>query len=154
MEGPSLVILREELEPFRGRKVLRVGGNTQQPKEGLRHRVLQTIDTWGKQLFLVFSFSKQSPPPIVTRTHFLMFGSYRINEPRLGRKPRLELKFNNGVVYFYACSIRFGVEDHLKTLDREVDLMSDCWNRDHVVDLMASQRNTFLCDLLLDQNVF
>ena len=58
MEGPSLVILREELEPFRGRKVLHVAGNTKQPKETLRNRTLSSIQTWGKQLFLGFSSSR------------------------------------------------------------------------------------------------
>jgi hypothetical protein len=34
MEGPSLLILREELEPFRGKRVLKAGGNTKQRDEG------------------------------------------------------------------------------------------------------------------------
>jgi endonuclease-8 len=152
VEGPSLVILREELEPFRGQKVLKVGGNTKQPKESVRHQMLQRIDTWGKQLFLTFSSSSGSP--IVTKTHFLMFGSYSINKPKPQRSPRLELKFRDGAVYFYACSIRFGAEGHFRDLDRRVDLMSDCWDKAHVVDLMGRKRNAFLCDLFLDQNIF
>ena len=40
VEGPSLVILQEELEQFRGQKVLKVTGNTKQPKESLTHRTL------------------------------------------------------------------------------------------------------------------
>jgi endonuclease VIII len=154
MEGPSLVILREELEPFRGKKVLKVAGNTTQLKESLNGRTLQSIDTWGKQLFLTFSLSAQSDPPIVTRTHFLMFGSYTINEPKAERTPRLELKFRNGVVYFYACSIKFGGDEYLKDLDRRVDLMSPQWSKQHVVDLMRQREGSFLCDLFLDQTVF
>ena len=118
MEGPSLAILREELETFRGKKVLKVAGDTKQPKESLNGRTLQSIDTWGKQLFLTFSLSAQSHPPIITRTHFLMFGSYTINDPKPRRTPRLELKFRNGVMYFYACSIKFGANEYLKDLDR------------------------------------
>jgi endonuclease-8 len=154
MEGPSLVILKEELEEFRGKKVLKVSGNTKQPKESLRHRTLQRIETWGKQLFLTFSSPARSSTPIVTKTHFLMFGSYRINDPKPERFPRLELKFHNGVVYFYACSIRFGAVGDFDALDRRVDLMSDRWDVAHVTDLMARKQETFLCDLFLDQNVF
>ena len=154
MEGPSLLILREELQQFRGQKVLKVTGNTKQPKESLTHSTLQCIDTWGKQLFLTFSSSARSVPPIITKTHFLMFGSYRINEPKPERSPRLELKFRNGVVYFYACSIRFGADVYFEALDRRVDLMSDRWDEAHVVDLMGQKQGAFLCDLFLDQNVF
>jgi endonuclease-8 len=154
MEGPSLVILKEELEPFVGKRVLKVVGNTKQPKESIDRHTLCDIETWGKQLFLTFSAPGRSRPPIVTKTHFLMFGSYRINNPKLGRSPRLELHFRNGVVSFYACSVKFGADDYLKNLDPRVDLMSSCWDNAHVVDLMGPKRSAFLCDLFLDQSVF
>jgi len=154
MEGPSLVILRQELEQFRRQKVLKVSGNTKQPKESLRGRTLDGIDTWGKQLFLAFASSGRGTAPIVTKTHFLMFGSYRINDPRLERVPRLELTFKNGIVYFYACAIKFGADEDLQALDRRVDLMSPEWEEDHVIHLMRRRKNAALCDLLLDQTVF
>jgi endonuclease-8 len=154
MEGPSLVILRQELEQFRGQKVLKVSGNTKQPKESLKGRTLQGIDTWGKQLFLVFASTARNSAPIVTKTHFLMFGSYRIHDPRLGRVPRLELTFKKGIVYFYACSIKFGAEQDLQALDRRVDLMSPQWEEDHIVQLLLRKKNVALCDVFLDQTVF
>ncbi len=152
MEGPSLVILREELERFRGRKVQKVLGNTKQPKENLKGRTLKDIETWGKQLFLTFTAGLQVP--IVTKTHFLMFGSYRIDEPREGRTPRLQLNFANGILYFYACSIKFDAENDLLALDRQVDLMSPHWSRQHVLTLMKENKDAFLCDLFLDQRIF
>lgn len=153
MEGPSLTILREQLEPFRGERVLRAVGNTTQPKETLTGSTLQCVETWGKQLFLKFSPPRNSPP-IITKIHFLMFGSYRINEPRPERSPRMELRFRTGIVYFYACSIRFGADEQWRQLDRRVDLMGKLWDRDHVVHLMRRKRHIFLCDLFLDQGVF
>ena len=153
MEGPSLVILREELEPLCGETVLKAEGNTKQPKEKLQGCRLQRVDTWGKQLFLTFA-APRSRRPIVTRTHFLMFGSYRINDPRPERFPRLQLKFKSGVVYFYACSIQFDAEEYLGTLDRRVDLMSNLWDRNHVVRLMSQKEEALLCDLFLEQSVF
>jgi endonuclease-8 len=154
MEGPSLVILREELEPFLRHKVLEVAGNTKQPKESLKGRRLEGIDTWGKALFLNFSSARRSVPPIVVKTHFLMFGSYRINEERPERSPRLKLRFSNGVVYFYSCSIKFGAEEYFRSLDPQVDLMSQHWSEEHVVDLMGRKKDDYLCDLFLDQKVF
>jgi endonuclease-8 len=152
MEGPSLVILREELEPFRGQKVVEVTGNTKQPKDLLKGRQLARVETWGKVLFLTFTSPRKAP--IVTKTHFLMFGSYRINEPKPERAPRLKLKFKNGTVYFYSCSIQFDADEYLQSVDRQADIMSDQWKMKHVVKLMKAKKESFLCDLFLDQKVF
>ena len=154
MEGPSLRILREELEPFIRQKVLHVRGNTKQPKDSLKGRVLERIDTWGKVLFLTFTGPRGAFEPIITKTHFLMFGSYRIDDPKPGRIPRLELKFKTGVVYFYSCSIQFGADEYLHSRDRKVDLMSECWDIEHVLNLLSRKKDAWLCDLLLDQSVF
>jgi hypothetical protein len=45
MEGPSLLILREELQPFLGKKVLEATGNTTQPKAALTGRKLGCVET-------------------------------------------------------------------------------------------------------------
>lgn len=148
MEGPSLVILKEELQKFKGKKVLKVSGNTKQPKETLLSRKLLRIDTWAKVIFLTFS------GPIVTKTHFLLFGSYRIDDPKETNNPRLELEFPNGKVYFYSCSILFGADDYLEKVDRKVDVMAPEWDQKHVVKLMATKQDSYLCDLFLDQNIF
>jgi endonuclease-8 len=154
MEGPSLVILHEELLTFLGKKVLKVRGNTKQSKELLKGRLLESIDTWGKVLFLSFSDPQKKAQPILTKTHFLLFGSYRINEPKENRSPRLELQFANGTVYFYSSSLQFNAEDYLHSLDREVDLMSPDWNDEHVIQLMKKKKDALLCDLFLEQSLF
>lgn len=151
MEGPSLLILKEELKPFKKQKVLAVSDNTKQPKDLLVGRTLSKVDTWAKNLFLSFKSEKDT---ILTKTHFLMFGSYRINEPRPERTPRLEIKFPNGVLYLYACSVKFSADEYLASVDREVDLMSKKWNVEHVVEMMEKKKKLPLCDLLLDQRVF
>ena len=152
MEGPSLVILKEELAPFQGQKVLKVSGNTKQPKEMLKGSRLTSIKTWGKVLFLTFTLPDKST--LLTKTHFMMFGSYTINEPKPNRFPRLELKFKNGVLYFYACSIQFAADEYYKNIDWKVDVLSDQWSPRHVLNLMKNKEQSFLCDLLLDQTVF
>jgi len=154
MEGPSLVILNEELMPFIGKKVLKVTGNTKQPKEELKGCTLSQVDTWAKVLFMTFTPPQKNKDSIITKTHFLLFGSYRINEPKENRSPRLELKFDNGVLYLYSCSINFDAKEALESVDREVDVMAPEWNEDHVVELMAKKKDSYLCDLFLDQNIF
>lgn len=152
MEGPSIVILKEELKPFLNKKVLKVAGNTKQPKEDLLGRKLEKIETWGKVLFLVFTSSGKAP--LMTKTHFLMFGSYTINEPKPNRQPRLELQFKSGTIYFYACSIVFYADDYYAGLDPKVDVLSSQWDEKHVTQLLKQKKNSYLCDLFLDQQLF
>ena len=51
----------------------------------------------GQATLLVFASPSWGAASIVTKTHFLRFGSYRINDPRIGRVPRLEPNFKNGI---------------------------------------------------------
>jgi endonuclease VIII len=151
MEGPSLVILREELQRFVGEKVLKVAGNTKQPKEKLQKNVLTDIRTWGKNLFLFFE-SGQSQ--LTLKIHFLMWGSYRIDDPKTERRPRLQLKFKTGTLYIYTSSIRFDGEEYWAQVDPRVDLMSAEWDRSFVVKEMKKKKSALLCDLFLDQSIF
>ncbi len=148
MEGPSLIILREELARFKRKKVLRVDGNSQRPKAQLAGKTLRDIVTWGKTIYLVFTGG------IVTRTHFMLFGSYRIDDPKPDRTPRLELEFANGTVYFYACAFSMDAGESLKALDHRIDILSTAWDERHVLRLLKDKGNPYLCDLFLDQTLF
>ena len=57
------------------------------------------LRSWGKHFLIQL-------PERALRVHFMMFGSYRINE-RKETPPRLSLQFENGEeLNFYACSVR------------------------------------------------
>lgn len=148
MEGPSLVILKEELKRFERKKVLNVSGNSKQPISKLQGRTLQKTVTWGKTIYLIFSGN------IVTKTHFLLFGSYRIDEERPDRSPRVQLEFSNGIVYFYACAFSMDAKDSLDELDHRVDVLSDEWNESYVTKMLSTKENSYLCDLFVDQSLF
>jgi len=148
MEGPSLVILAEEAKKFVGEFVIRGAGSTKliEP-EHFTGRKLTRIRTWGKHLLLCFGRE-------TIRIHFLMFGSYRIDEEKPGAVPRLLLDFPNGRMAFYSCSIHLLEESVSKTYDWRVDLMSRSWDERFVLRLLASEGKTELGDLALDQNIF
>jgi endonuclease-8 len=148
MEGPSLVILKEELARFKGKRVIKISGNTKQPKEEIEGKTLKRIETWGKTIYLIFSGN------IVTRTHFMLFGSYRIDDPKEGRVPRVEFQFPNGTVYFYACAFSMHAEDTYQELDHRVDVLSDEWDEKYVLKHIKDHGDPYLCDLFLDQELF
>jgi endonuclease-8 len=145
-EGPSIVLLREDAERFAGRKVLDVTGNTTVDKERLRNKKLMACKTWGKHFLLVFNgFS--------VRIHFLLFGSYLVDDTKEA-KVRLGLRFTNGTINFYACSIKFlegDIDDHY---DWSADVMNDAWDPRAARKKLKSQPHELVCDALLDQDIF
>lgn len=147
MEGPSLVILTEELQPFVGKKVLRASGYAKHiDVSRLTGRVFHWVKPWGKQLFYKIGTT-------IYRTHFGLFGSYRINEDP-ERNPTLKLEFRNGTVYFLIASVREFSSEQLDAYDWRVDTMSDEWDEDHVLSLLKKHPTERLCDVILDQDLF
>jgi endonuclease-8 len=146
-EGPSLVMLREALAPFEGRRVLRVAGNSRLPIQTLKGRTLREVRTFGKQLLLEFGSCRM-------RVHFLLYGSWLIDATK-ATTPRLSLGFAKGrEVNFYACSVRFldGPLDEL--FDFSADVMSDTWDPAAARRKLRAAPDRLVADVLLDQDVF
>ncbi|MGX5819818.1 DNA-formamidopyrimidine glycosylase family protein [Chitinophaga lutea] len=145
-EGPSIVILREELAQFAGKKVLEVSGNTKVPLEGIKGKKVVAFRSWGKHFLICF-------PTFAIRIHFLLFGTYRVNE-RKEMPPRLRLVFSNGEVNFYTSSIR-RIEAPLdEVYDWSADVMSEQWDPAKALAKLKKAPDMLACDALLDQNIF
>jgi endonuclease-8 len=145
-EGPSLVILKDEVQQFKGKKILSVGGNTKIPVTHFARKKVIDFKTWGKHFLICFS--KQT-----IRIHFLLFGSYRVNETK-ETPPRLSLTFSNGVLNFYACSIRLIDEPLDEVYDWTADVMNDAWDQKKANRKLQKLPQTIVGDALLDQNIF
>ncbi|MBD0332360.1 MAG: endonuclease, partial [Chitinophagaceae bacterium] len=87
------------------------------------------------------------------RIHFMLFGSYRINAQKEAM-PRLSLKFKNGELNFYSCSVQFIEGDLNEIYDWAADVMSDEWSATKAKKKLKAQPNTLVCDALLDQKIF
>jgi endonuclease VIII len=146
-EGPSIVILKEQVTPFLGKTIERVSGNTTIEKERLLHQRIESFRSWGKH-FLV------ELPDFSLRVHFMLFGSYRINEDKSWAVPRLSLGFDQGEINFYACSVRFIEEPVDLVYDWWADVMSEHWDEKLALQRLRAQPDTLVCDALLDQDLF
>lgn len=146
-EGPSIVILKEQVTPFLGRTIEKVSGNTTIEKERLLHQRVESFRSWGKH-FLV------ELPDFSLRVHFMLFGSYRINEDKSWAVPRLSLGFDNGELNLYACSVRFIEEPLDLVYDWWADVMSEHWDPKLATQRLKSRPDLLVCDALLDQDVF
>jgi endonuclease-8 len=145
-EGPSIVILREEVAAFAGKKVLRVSGTAKIDLQRIAGKKVIAFRSWGKHFLIQFE-------DIAVRIHLLMFGSYRINEAR-DIPPRLNLKFSGGELSFYNCSVRY-IEGPLdETYDWSVDIMSDYWDGAAARRKLRAKPDMLVCDAVLDQTLF
>jgi len=145
-EGPSIVILREKVAAFAGRQIMRASGNAKIDLSRLTGRRVRAFRSWGKH-FLV------ELPNLTLRVHFLMFGSYLIDE-RKPRDARLSLEFKNGELNLYSCAIRIIDEPLDEVYDWTADVMSDTWDPVAARRKLRAMPTTLACDALLDQNVF
>jgi len=146
-EGPSIVILKEEASRFLGQTIRRVDGNTTIEKERLLHQRVEALRSWGKH-FLV------ELPDFSLRVHFMLFGSYRIDERKSWAVPRLSLGFDAGELNLYACSVRFIEEPLDLVYDWWADVMSEHWDAKLALQRLRARPDTLVCDALLDQDLF
>lgn len=145
-EGPSLVIAKEEMTPFIGKKIIAVSGNTKTDKERVLNKKLLDIKTWGKHLLFCFD-------GFTIRIHFLMFGKYLVNAKRIG-DPRLSMQFKTGEINLYTCSVKFIDEPPDEIYDWSADVLSDVWDSKAAKKKLKAIPNTMVTDALLDQTIF
>src|SRR3569832_1069227 len=88
-EGPSIVILREQARPLVGKAIEHVEGNTTIEKDRLLGWRIEALRSWGKHFLIEMDVD------FTLRVHFMMFGSYRIDERMSWTTPRLSLGFGD-----------------------------------------------------------
>jgi len=147
-EGPSIVILREEAARFAGKTIARAEGNTKAvDMAGLEGARVKALRSFGKQFLIAL-------PHTALRIHFLLFGSYRIDE-RKESPPRLSLQFTDGSeLNFYACSVRQIDADLDAAYDWSADVMSPTWDPAKARKKLRAAPDLLVCDALLDQDLF
>ncbi|MFL5810935.1 MAG: DNA-formamidopyrimidine glycosylase family protein, partial [Flavisolibacter sp.] len=145
-EGPSLLIAKEEMIQYKGKKIIEVSGNSKFGIERLKNKKLVDIKTWGKHLLFCFD-------QFTIRVHFLMFGTYRVNEKK-NAAPRLSIQFKNGEINLYSCAIKLIEEPLDEIYDWTADVLSDEWDPKAARKKLKAMPATLVVDALLDQNIF
>ena len=145
-EGPSIVILKEEVQAFTGQKIIAVSGNSKIDQTRLINQTVTAFKSWGKHFLICFQ-------GFTLRIHFLLFGSYRVNE-RKEAPVRLNLTFANGELNLYSCSIKFLEGDIDTHYDWTVDVMNDQWDPKKAKLKLDAVPDKLICDTLLEQDIF
>lgn len=145
-EGPSIVIAKEQASQFIGKQVILAKGNAKIDIQRLVNKELLDIKTWGKHLLLCFDH-------FTIRIHFLLFGTYRINETKEAQL-RLGLTFVNGEFNIYTASVKL-LEGNINDLyNWSEDVMNDNWDATAAYNKLKANPNKLICDILLEQEIF
>jgi endonuclease-8 len=145
-EGPSIVILKEAVEQFCGKKIIAVSGNSKIDQSRLLNQQVIAFKSWGKHFLICFK-------DFLLRVHFLLFGSYLVNEKK--EQPlRLGLVFKNGELNLYSCSLKFVEGQADEHYDWSVDVMNDAWDPKAAKKKLMAKPEALICDALLEQDLF
>ena len=145
-EGPSIVILKDETQGFTGQKITSVSGNSKIDQSRLINQTVISFKSWGKHFLICFK-------SFTLRIHFLLFGTYRINE-RKERPVQLNLTFPNGELNLYSSSIKFLEGDVNSHYDWSEDVMNERWDPERAKSKLEAVPGKLICDTLLEQDIF
>ena len=144
-EGPSILLLKDQLMPFKNKVVKNAGGYGKMPTDWLKGKKLLDIKTWGKHLLLVFTNG-------TVRIHLGLFGDVLINE-RKNVNRSFFLEFAKGEMNGYVVRAK-KVEDINKEYDWRTDILSPDFDKNYVKKLVREQGDKTIDDILMDQDIF
>ena len=144
-EGPSIIIVKENISPFIGNKIIAAKGYADIDFSLLEQKKITSIQTWGKHLFICLK-------DINIEIHFRMFGSYLINERKPKINAKLSLQFTKEELNFYVVDVKL-IKD-ISIYDNEADVMSEEWNTAKALKKLKGIPDAKICDALLDQQIF
>lgn len=145
-EGPTLYILKEQTKKFEHHIVQEVRGNAKIDLERLEHKKVTAFKTWGKHFLICFDH-------FTVKIHFLMFGSYLIDEEK-SSQIRLGLTFSNGTLNFYASQVTVLEKPLDEIYDWSADVMNDVWDPKKALKKVKENGSEMICDNLMNQQIF
>ena len=156
MEGPSLYLAAEQLQPFAGRRIEGVSGNSKIGIDRLAGQKVNAIFAWGKHLvFQTDTFA--------LRVHFMLWGTFAATvkgrsvtgDYRRTGPPRLVLNFPNGEITMWAASVKFVEDvDAKAAYDFSANVMADEWDARAALAKTRAFPRAEIADVLLDQAIF
>ena len=146
-EGPSIVLVKEAVAKFTGKKIITVSGNSSIDQSILLNKKIMEFKSWGKHFLICFD-------GLTLKVHFLMFGSYTVDEKKPDRAIRLNLTFENGEINFYTCSLKYLEGDINTHYDWSTDVMNKEWDKKKAKAKLKGKPDALICDALLEQDIF
>ena len=144
-EGPSILHLRNQLLPFKGKIVREAGGYGPMPTAWINGKKLLDIETWGKHLLFIFSNG-------TVRIHLGLFGDVLVNERKKVNRS-FYLEFAKGEINGYVVRAEKRSAP-AAVYDWRTDILSKHFDPLYVRSLLKGQGSKTINDVLMDQKIF
>ncbi|MEO6330465.1 MAG: DNA-formamidopyrimidine glycosylase family protein [Ginsengibacter sp.] len=145
-EGPSILHLRNQLLPFKGKIVKEAGGYGPMPAEWMNGKKLLDINTWGKHLLFIFSNG-------TVRVHLGLFGDVLVNERKKVNRS-FYLEFAKGEINGYVVRAEKLKASPAEVYDWRTDVLNKDFDPAYVKNLLKNQGSKTIDDVLMDQKIF
>jgi endonuclease VIII len=145
-EGPSILLLKDELQPFKGKIVKKAGGYGSMPTAWLKGKKLLDIKSWGKHLLLLFNNG-------AVKIHLGLFGDVLINERKKVNRS-FYLEFAHGEINGYVVKASRLTQPLKDLYDWRTDILSPNFDRQYVKQLIKKKASSTIAGLLMDQDIF
>lgn len=145
-EGPSILHLRNQLLPFKGKIVREAGGYGPMPTGWINGKKLLDIKTWGKHLLFIFSNG-------TVRVHLGLFGDVLVNERKKVNRS-FYLEFAKGEINGYVVRAQKLIAPPAEVYDWRTDILSKDFDPAYVKSLLKGQGSKTIDDVLMDQKIF
>lgn len=145
-EDPSILYLKDQLLPFKGKKVKKAGGYGPLPTNWIAGQKLLDIKTWGKHLLFVFANG-------TVRVHLGLFGEVLINERKKVNRSFF-LEFANGEINGYVVKALQLKQSLQEIYDWRIDILSKNFDKAFVKTLLKKQAPKTIDDVLMNQKIF
>lgn len=157
MEGPTVYATTMQLQPFKGKKIIKVGGNTLLDQNMFLNQEVKDIFCWGKHLCFQFE-------SFALRVHFMIAGTYEGNvagtmingDYKKTKDLKMQFDFPNGFFAMYSNTFKLHEnEPNLRRIyDYTTDVMSKQWDAEAALAKIQKKPNAQISDVLLDQKIF
>lgn len=145
-EGPSILHLKDQLQPFKGKIVQKAGGYGPMPTAWIKGKKLINIESWGKHLLLIFSNG-------AVKVHLGLFGDVLINERKKVNRS-FYLEFAKGEINGYVVTASKLKKPVDELYDWRTDVLSKKFDKAYVKKLLKEKAGETIDDVLMDQDVF
>ena len=130
-EGPSILLLKNQLQHFTGKTVKKAGGYGPMETRWIKGKKLLEIKTWGKHLLFVFSKA-------TVKVHLGLFGEILVDERKKVNRSFF-MEFSNGEINGYVVRAEKLTRPLEESYDWKLDILSERFNPAHVKQLLKAK---------------
>ena len=145
-EGPSILHLRNQLLPFKGKIVKQAGGYGPMETAWINGKKLLEICTWGKHLLFVFNNG-------TVRVHLMLFGEVIVNERKKVNRSFF-LEFAKGEINGYVVKAEKLKGTPQEVYDWRTDILHKDFDAAYIKTLLKNEADKPIDDVLMDQKIF